>query len=197
VRPAIRFCKPILFFAALALIPSMAVAQAAEDWLRLRLAKRPNVTWAQVEAAMMRIYRASDPDGNGITPADFATLHKISRARLRAAFIGNLLVHDLDGDGNVTREELSVALGPRAGQPTQSNAVQVNPTPEQISQVRDRLVSDALKTDLDRDGVISATEMRQAAETETPVWAKKAIAFPCLSTGTATASSRSTNFGIS
>lgn len=169
MRLPIRIRKSVLFPIALALfVPCGTIAQSGEDWLRLRLGLfvRPDATWAQVEAGMMQLFRASDPDGNGITPTSYDTLQKIGMAQARASLLQQRLVYDLDGDGNVTREELKVAFGPRARQPLNVNGIQIEPTSEQVAKVLGKLVSDALKDDADNDGIITFTEMIRAAQAQ-------------------------------
>jgi Ca2+-binding EF-hand superfamily protein len=148
------------------LVMSPAGADEAADWMRLRVgsAIRGEVTWEQVRATVFQQFRMSNPDERGVTPGGIETLRLVQAAQTRAQTLAQILSQDLDGDGRVTRDELTAALGPRARQPIHANGIQLDPSPDQVRQQLEKLVADALAPDLDRNGVITPEEMKRHSD---------------------------------
>lgn len=152
---------------ALAAVSAPAHAQGGQDWLRIRLGQnlRPDVTWDVVWPALLNIYRSSNPDARGVSQKGIDQLRLIAAAQRRGQIYAMVHAQDLDGDGEVTREELLAHFQPRARRALHANGVALEPTEEQVRQQLDRLVGDALKLDTDRDGRITAAEAKREAET--------------------------------
>lgn len=143
-----------------------APASAGSEWVISRMSgvMRPDVTWEQVRSQMLTAFYQSNPDERGVSPQGIDDLRKIMAAQRRSQAISQILLYDLDGDGAVTRQEITTVMQPRARQMIHANGVQLEPTPQQTKLQLDRLVSDALKADTDHDGVISAVELQQEAQ---------------------------------
>jgi Ca2+-binding EF-hand superfamily protein len=141
-------------------------AQASSEWIITRMGGfvRADVTWEQVRSSMLPVFYQSNPDERGVSAQSIDNLRRIMAAQRRAQTIVQILNYDLDGDGNVTKDEITAVMQPRARQMIQANGVQLEPTPQQVRLQLDRLVSDALKPDTDGDGVITAVEIQQEAQ---------------------------------
>jgi Ca2+-binding EF-hand superfamily protein len=143
----------------------IAPACADENWIisQMRNAIRADVTWEQVRSQMLTAFYRSNPDERGVSARGIENLRRIAEAQRRSQVISQILHFDLDGDGSVTREEITEVMQPRARQMINANGVQLVPTPEQVRIQLDKLVAEALKPDADHDGVISAAEIQQEA----------------------------------
>ena len=143
-----------------------APAEASPEWIIIRMGSfmRADVTWEQVRSHMLSAFYQSNPGERGVSAQGIEDLRRIQTAQHRSRVIAQILNYDLDGDGNVTKDEIATVLQPRARQAIQANGVQFEPTAQQVRLQLDRLVSDALKPDVDGDGVITAAEMRQEAQ---------------------------------
>jgi len=141
-------------------------AQASSEWIIVRMGNvlRADVTWEQVRSQMLVAFYQSNPDERGVSPQGIDNLRRVAVAQQRSQVIAQILRYDLDGDGNVTKDEITAVMQPRARQMIQINGVQLEPTPQQVRLQLDRLVSDALKPDTDGDGVITAAEIAQEAQ---------------------------------
>lgn len=144
----------------------IAPARASSDWIVTRIggSLRADVTWEQVRLHMLTMFYASNPDDRGVTVQGIDNLRKIAIAQRRAQAITQILAYDLDGNGNVTKEEITIAMEPRARHMINANGVQLEPSPQQVRVQLEKLVNDALKPDTDRDGVISAAEIEREAQ---------------------------------
>ena len=138
-------------------------ACADDNWIVTRMsgAIRPDVTWEQVKSQMLTAFYQSNPDERGVSAQGIDDLRKIAVAQRRSQAIAQILNYDLDGDGSVTKNEITAVMQPRAHQMIHANGIQLQPTPEQIRAQLDKLVTDTLKPDTDHDGVISAAEIQQ------------------------------------
>jgi Ca2+-binding EF-hand superfamily protein len=141
-------------------------ARSSSEWIVARMGNtlHANVTWELVRSHMLAAFYASNPDDRGVTMQGIDNLRKISTAQWRSQVISQILVYDLDGNGNVTKEEITTAMEPRARQMINANGVQLEPSPQQVRLQLEKLVSDALKPDANRDGVITAAEIEQEAQ---------------------------------
>jgi Ca2+-binding EF-hand superfamily protein len=106
----------------------------------------------------------SNPDERGVSAQGIDNLRRILVAQRRAQVIAQILNYDLDGDGGVTKDEITAVMQPRARQMIHANGVQLEPTPQQVRLQLDKMVSDALKPDIDGDGIITAAEIQQEAQ---------------------------------
>ncbi len=144
----------------------IAPARASSEWIVDMMAGtfRADVTWEQVRSHMLPTFAASNPGDRGVTAEGIDNLRKIAMAQRRSQAIAQILIYDLDGNGSVTKEEIVTVMEPRSRQMIFANGVQLEPSPQQIRLQLDKLVSDALGSDADRDGVITATEIEQEAQ---------------------------------
>jgi hypothetical protein len=143
-----------------------APARASSEWIVGRMAGtfRPDVTWEQVRSYMLPTFYASNPGERGVTAEGINNLRKIAIAQRRSQTIAQILIYDLDGDGNVTKEEIVAVMEPRSRHMISANGVELEPSPQQIRLQLDKLVNDALMPDADRNGVITAVEIEQEAQ---------------------------------
>jgi Ca2+-binding EF-hand superfamily protein len=156
----------ILYLAVSCLGASAAPAQTGDQWIITTMGGviRPDVTWDKVRAHMLVVFYQSNPGERGVTADGIEDMRRIMMAQRRSQATEQILSYDLDGDGIVTREEITAVMQPRARQMINANGVQLEPTAQQTRQQLDRLVGEALKPDLDGDGTISAEEIRQEAQ---------------------------------
>jgi len=151
-------------FIALSLTSAMAAdatpGLSPDDWLRTRvLPQGRDQPVSSLFDIVRNFYSASDIDGGGISASDHELADRLDDAQLRAMRVGQLLQHDLDGDGKVTRAELETVFTQRASQPLYANGVRLLPTREQIAQQKERLIAEALRADADGDGVLTIAEV--------------------------------------
>lgn len=86
-------------------------------------------------------------------------------SRQRAQYIAKILEKDFDNDGRVTKSELETFYGPQSKMPLRTvEGVQVDPTPQQSSEIVAKLIGRDMQADSNGDGVIDFDEMRNAAE---------------------------------
>ncbi|MBR1254888.1 hypothetical protein JQ634_14395 [Bradyrhizobium sp. AUGA SZCCT0240] len=159
--------RVIHFLGALVVCPGLVTpAWASSEWIVARMAGalRVDATWDQVRSHMLPSFYASNPGDRGVTAEGIDNLRKISVAQRRTQAITQILVYDLDGNGNVTKEEVITAMEPRARHMISANGVQLEPSPQQIRLQLEKLVSDALKPDADSNGVITAAEIEREAQ---------------------------------
>lgn len=120
---------------------------------------REGKSTADAKVKLMEVFYRADLDGGGVSASDVELDAKIAAARQRAAQALQLLMNDLDGNGELTRAELEVALGAKAFAPLRSEGGLVAPTEEQAAEVLQNLVSKAMQADQDGDGTITIREM--------------------------------------
>ena len=158
-------------------------AFADDNWIVTRMGGyiRSEATWEQVRSQMLTAFYQSNPDERGVSAQGIDDLRKIAVAQRRSQVIAQILNFDLDGDGSATKAEITAVMQPRARQMIHANGVQLEPTPEQIRIQLDKLVSDALKPDVNHDGVISVSEIQQEgtrqAEQTNIAWQQNALQF--------------------
>ncbi len=121
---------------------------------------RPGGSIVDLRNILESRYLAADLDGSGdITQGDHELSRMIAQAQVRASRLNSWLLWDLDGDGQVTREELAVAHMRQTAGPIRMGSTSVMPTPEQRKEASDRLIANALAADSNGDGVISFEEI--------------------------------------
>lgn len=139
---------------------SESTAQDADNWIMAHLfGVRERESAAALRARLLQFYAAADVDGGGITGSDAKLTEEIELAQRRANRISSQLARDLDGDGIVTRQEMEAVLRRQATRPLGANGAEVFPTDEQVRQILNRMVDDALKADANHDGKLTLSEM--------------------------------------
>ena len=155
--------------AALCLTGLARPAFASPEWIieKMSGALRPEVGWAQIRSQLLTVFYMSNPDERGVTAQGIDNLRRIAAAQQRSRAMEQILAYDLDGDGAVTRDEITAVMQPRARQMIHVNGVQLEPTQQQVRLQLDKLVADVLKADVDGNGVITAAEIAQDAQQQT------------------------------
>jgi hypothetical protein len=168
----------LLVVAVLAALPVRAAVFAdgpPRAWLAEKTlsALTDHMTWAQLRDAMRASFYFTDVDRTGITPETIDRHRQLLRAQRRASEVSRVLAFDLDGDGELTHDELMSALRKDA-------AAALRRLPESAGDTeRDRLVNEWLarqvaqimQGDADHDGRLTIIEIiaaadRRAAEAE-------------------------------
>lgn len=108
--------------------------------------------------------RTFDIDGGGVSESDFVRAGQIKAAEARSRLLRQWTNKDLDVDGRVTRAELEAFHIRTARKPLKSGGIEVDPTPEQVRQLLDKLVSVDLIADSDGDGIVTFAEALAQAE---------------------------------
>jgi len=164
-----------------------ASAETRNDWLVTMMGNsmRPDVTWDQIRSQMFALFYQSNPDERGVSTEGIENLRRIAMAQQRAQVMTQILAYDLNGDGMVTKDEITAVMQPRSRQMIHANGVQLEPTAQQSRQQLDRLVADAMKPDTDGDGTISTDEIRQAGQKQADIinagWAQGGTRFVPIS----------------
>jgi hypothetical protein len=156
----------LLAASAMCLGSFVTPALASPEWVVARMSGvlRADTVWEQIRSHMVLTFYASNPGDRGVTAQGIDNLRKITMAQRRSQVIGHILTYDLDGNGNVTKEEIGAATEPRARQMISANGVRLEPTSQQVRLQLDRLVAEALKPDADGNGVITAAEIEEEAK---------------------------------
>lgn len=110
------------------------------------------------QSAALKLFLRTDRDGGGVSEADYSLMERINRAARRSQQISVWLRSDLDGDGETTRAELVAAHTWRARQPITSNGTRLRLTEQQIQLRLEKLVTDGLIADKNRDGRVTFAE---------------------------------------
>jgi EF hand len=157
----------LLGLSAMCLGSPVTPARASSEWIVARMGNGflAEVTWEQIRHQVLATFYHSNPDERGVTMQGIDNLRRITAAQRRSQVIAQILNYDLDGNGSVTKQEITAAIEPRARQMLNANGVQLEPTLQQVRLQLDKLVAEALKPDTDRDGVITPAEIEQEAKT--------------------------------
>lgn len=160
-------------FVTLGLLTQMALAQEARPltWqeqgsLTTRSMIRAGDSIDQVLVKAESLFATTDIDGNGVSKSDQELRAQIESARKRGQQLGLWLHKDLDGDGDITLAELKAFFQPQIRRPIKSSGVSLIPTDDQMAQMLDKLVTDALKPDQNGDKLITSAELQSFAEAQ-------------------------------
>ena len=105
-----------------------------------------------------------DVDGGGsFDTGDIRYSYQIAEAIQRSRLVAAWAKNDLNADGVVSRVELEVVLGPMSRRDLKGSGILIKPSPEQIRQTLDHLVGEVLSDDIDRDGILTLSEVLIAA----------------------------------
>lgn len=159
-----------LLLVVLGLAPGMVAAQVQqltpEDWVipRMNGFIRSGRGLDEARNYALKIFHATDIDGGGVSERDYALTVNFRAAAHRAGTMNTWLRLDLDGDGKMTRLEAEQFFGQQARQPIVTQGVLLMPTSEQVAKTMAKLVGDAMKPDVDDDGVVTFAELLAYAE---------------------------------
>lgn len=177
------FRSAIAAFGLVSIVLSGSVAAqelstlTADDRMRLIFQNygfNADTTLDEVKLKMLNRFRSTDIDGGGVSESDYRLRVQLDAAQKRTRAFERWLRKDLNGDGNVTRAELEIYFTRQARKPISSGGVKLMPTEAQVAQKLDKLVSDGLAADGNKDGVVSFAEALAAAneyasETTVPI----------------------------
>src|SRR5262245_60673399 len=106
---------------------SVASAQTREEWVITTMggAMRADATWDQIRSHMFMLCYQSNPDERGVSPEGIENLRRIMMAQQRAQVMAQILNYDLNGDGIVTKDEITTVMQPRSRQMIHANGVQL------------------------------------------------------------------------
>lgn len=167
-RPAIAG----LLLLCLGMAPSAGAEGVGERWIRRHLMVDADTPWTEVERRMRVFFFATDVNGGGVTPIDHDLAWKTSLAALRAGRIASWARYDLDGDGQVTRVEVTVAARNEA-RLALSRATGEAPTRDGVAQVLEEIVAENMRPDRDGDGAVSFPEILAAADRVADLFASR------------------------
>ena len=114
-----------------------------------------------------RIFDNTDIDGDGVSARDYRLAKGLNDAGRRASILNTWLRKDLDGNGEVSREELEIVLGREARRSARNNSAKVALTDDQVREIFTRRLEEALVVDVDKDGVVTFREMLKLANEKT------------------------------
>ena len=159
--------------------PDFTAAEKAALLLAQNHVRRvqPEHTLATVLREAGILFQTLDLDGGGISKSDEELKTSLSHAAVRASLIRQWLAFDLNGDANLTPDEIQRALMPQARQPLRSAAGKVLPTERQIAETLQELVRKKAPEDPNGDGVVTFEELHAQAMKRTPATAKRRAAF--------------------
>lgn len=114
---------------------------------------------SKVREQLLEKFDSEDRDGGGLGASDFTLSAQKLVAQSRAKLLSRILVHDLNQDGHVTRDELHRSLTPQARRPLRSAAGKIHPSPAQIEVAMQQLLEKQPFPDADKDGQVSFAEI--------------------------------------
>ncbi len=113
---------------------------------------------------LMAVFHRADVNGNGITEADYTMQRQLGEASTRAYSMLKWLQKDLDGNGEVSREEVEVFNKARASRPVYHQGIRLDLTEDQVAQILKKLVDKTMIDDSNNDGKIDFAEAAEAAK---------------------------------
>lgn len=135
----------------------------AEIWILSQMVERSNrpSTRDEVLGNLSRYFGTLDIDGDGfVTIEDNEFQLVMQKARIRASAIGSVLANDLDGDGVVTREEITRVVRADLAQAANNNRQPPRLKPEEREAKVVAQVEVIMKADRNGDGRLTADEVR-------------------------------------
>lgn len=171
----VSFCKPLMclcmtsFLLALSNLTTAQAQTPIPGFEVVRFIGSVNRSPRSIEnlrKSAIERFTSLDTNGDGFDENDINLAHRIAEAKLRSRDIGAWAANDLDADGQVSRRELETILGPQSRRELRGNGILIKPTPEQIRQTLDYLVTKALSDDINGDGILTLSEViiRSSAE---------------------------------
>lgn len=163
MSPSYQTCVVAIFLGLALPLPASAQETrsiSGDDWLRARLGHAGSERKIERLRDQMRmLFAKSDVDGGGVAQKDHDLAERIYMAQQRTQRASQILQHDLDNDGKVTRQELMTSLGAQARLPIQARDVTVMPTEGQVAKILDALVAPKMTADANKDGILTLDEM--------------------------------------
>ena len=114
--------------------------------------------------------RLDTNEDGGITRDDLATGSSLQMAEARARYMSSWLRNDVDGDFNITTDELRQSVRFRS---LSQGGVGALPPPEKVAATIEKKIADALAIDADGDGTITLDELSEAANARAEMIANK------------------------
>ncbi|MEL6643880.1 MAG: EF-hand domain-containing protein [Pseudomonadota bacterium] len=160
----------LLAAACLAATPLPATAQLSEaDLIRqfnseVRALAIRGQSLDEITDRLLERFNQLDVDGApGLSQADFDAHRQEAIARRRAAELNRWLVFDLNGDLQISTEELRIEALKTAREPLRSGATEVQPTQDQVEAIVSDMITRQLAADTDGDGTLTLEELAQSA----------------------------------
>lgn len=147
--------------------PDVDRFSAGEVWIMSQIVERGDrlASRVAVREHMARQFGTLDIDGDGfLTAGDHELKMAMQTARNRASEFGNMLAYDLDGDGIVTREEVTRVVRASTAQSAMIDPRPRRPSAEEREAMVVAQVEEIMKADRNGDGRISSDEARAAIQ---------------------------------
>jgi hypothetical protein len=167
-----KFFAMGLFTAALMGLGTYACAQESSDDFQSQLdahrdfvmtiddPQREGKTIDELRAVWLNRFFSEERDGReGLSSRDIEVAVAMKIATIRADALKRSLVYDLNGDQEVTREEILPFARQVATRPIQSQAGELPPSREQQGAVLRKFITKALAADENGDGVLTVPEI--------------------------------------
>src|ERR1700754_3031259 len=102
-------CRVLAACGLIVLGATMASAETRNEWLIMMIGNsmRPEATWDQIRSQMFTLFYQSNPDERGVSTEGIENLRRIAMAQQRAQAMAHILTYDLNGDGIVTKDEIT------------------------------------------------------------------------------------------
>ncbi|MEM1049493.1 MAG: hypothetical protein AAGL24_25295 [Pseudomonadota bacterium] len=162
----VAFCSFGIGFGEANAQQSPETINAEERLIFLNKQVRRQGSVSKVREHLLEKFDSEDRDGGGLGESDFRLSAQKLIAQSRAKLLNRILVHDLDQDGLVTREELRRSLTPQARRPLRSAAGKIHPSPAQIEVAMQQLLEKQPFPDANNDGQVSFSEIMASDMTE-------------------------------
>ncbi len=113
---------------------------------------------------MKRLFQSLDlNEDDKISQADEDIKKQKGLAYRRSNLLQKWANMDLSGDGNVDQREMNIIFFSKAASSMSPMGIKLLPNKEQIKQVRNKLIKEALEADTNKDGIISFKEALHSA----------------------------------
>ncbi|MGH1352303.1 MAG: hypothetical protein ACRBBN_16060 [Methyloligellaceae bacterium] len=113
---------------------------------------------------LLAVFSNTDVNGGGVTEDDYKLKRQMAEASSRAYGMLKWLQKDLDGNGEVTREEVRVFNKAKANRPVYHQGIRLDLTEEQVAQILKKLVDKSMVDDANKDGKVDFSEAAAAAK---------------------------------
>ncbi len=125
---------------------------------------RSGYTVEYAKKQLLAVFSSVDVNGGGVTEDDYKLKEQMGEASSRAYAMLKWLQKDLDGNGEVTREEVEIFNKAKAGRPVYHQGIRLDLTEDQVAQILKKLVDKSMIDDSNEDGKIDFSEAAAAAK---------------------------------